>query len=158
MDEQEAKKEFEKFFKESEFDAQKNSIEDLIESFPEYLRRVNSDLKDLFDIIEKKYGGIKSFIKTTWQLEEKTVEQFSFEDVLLWVKPRMNKQLYSGACVYKIESHKKKMNKNDVHICFLNLNSEPLLDGSAEHLLVHAESLDSMLVKYFGREPMIVLR
>ena len=93
-------------------------------------------------------------LKISWNYSEKNTKNYSFTELLDWVKLNLPEHI-KKACIYKtIDESKKHI---QLHICFLDGNDEPLLDGDFPHQIVKTISLDKKLQDGFGNKDILIL-
>ncbi len=134
--------------------------EDLLQFAKKYGAPALNYIKDLQESISKS-GGLMDFFKEAWSLEEKNTDVFAFKECIQWSKENIGQ--FKLVAVYKTLNKdsldaKGKPRKMDIHVCFMNDKKEPVLDGSASHLLVHCDEIDSDFANCFGNKDMIVLQ
>jgi len=91
-------------------------------------------------------------IKIFWNYSEINVDEYSFNELLSWVKENIPSNI-KRACVYKDTLG----TLIQLHICYFNENDEPILNGDFPHLVVNTLSLDNVLSEKFGDKDMLVL-
>ena len=98
-------------------------------------------------------------IKEAWNLEEIKTHELSLEKCISLVKKEFNQKLHSSACILD----KKDVDRNskyrfEIHICFLDKNNEPMLNGNAKHWIIYTNALDKDLLNQFAGKDMILLK
>lgn len=130
------------------------------ESVVNILDKVKDDIKSKIDNIS--VDDILSGIKTAWNLKEIKTEELSLEKCISLIKSEFNPKLYSSACIIKKDISDIKKYKFKIHICFLDKNDEPILNGNALHWIIHTNKLDNNLLNQFGskdnNKDMIILK
>jgi hypothetical protein len=91
-----------------------------------------------------------------WNYEEKSTKKYSFEDSLSWVKSNMPQNIKS-AVIYK-EEDRTEEGIIKLHICFLDDEQNPLLNGEYPHLSVFTSEIDNELRNSFGDKSLIILK
>ncbi len=109
-----------------------------------------ADLKKTIDEI----GGWDSFIKRTWNGEEKEIDIFSFKDCIEWVKKYFDNKKHSGAAVGKIQDDKKLLLK----VSFIDPDEELLSDEESPYLIVRCNDIDKNFKNQFGDKNLIILK
>lgn len=98
-------------------------------------------------------------IKNAWNLEEINIEELSLEKCISLLKKEFNQKLYSSACILdKKDVDRSGKYRFEIHICFLDKNNEPILNGNAKHWIIYANSLDKDLLNQFAGKDMILLK
>ena len=118
------------------------------ESAEEVLKIIKEHLSDAISLEN---------IKEAWNLEEIKTEELSLEKCISLVKKEFNQKLHSSACILNKKDIDSKY-KFEIHICFLDKNNEPMLNGNAKHWIVYTNKLDSSLLNQFAGKDMILLK
>lgn len=92
-------------------------------------------------------------IKILWNYSEKNTKEYSFNELLSWAKDNIPSNV-KKVCVFK-ESALDKYIK--LHICYLDEDDNPVLNGDFPHQVVNALTLDEDLTEKFGNKNMLVL-
>jgi hypothetical protein len=125
-----------------------------------------SDKVDEYQTVIKEMGGISALLKTSWNLEEETVDVVTFESLVVWSKKHFKKDKYSAACFLApkpksndMSSHYKDEvdSSNEYNLFFLDKNNQPLLDGSQPHKIFYAKTIDADLKAQLVDKNMLLL-
>lgn len=119
------------------------------ESAEEVLNLIKNHLLDIISVEN---------IKQAWNLKEIKTEDLSLEQCISLVKKEFNQKLYSSACILKKDADRNSKYKFEIHICFLDKNDEPMLNGNTLHWIVYTNKLDSNLLNQFSDKDMILLK
>lgn len=119
------------------------------ESAEEVLNLIKNNLLDIISVEN---------IKQAWNLKEIKTEELSLEQCISLVKKEFNQKLYSSACILKKDANRNSKYKFEMHICFLDKNDEPMLNGNTLHWIVYTNKLDSNLLNQFSDKDMILLK
>ena len=120
------------------------------ESAEEVLKIIKEHLSDAISLEN---------IKEAWNLEEIKTEELSLEKCISLVKKEFNQKLYSSACILdKKDVDRSSKYRFEIHICFLDKNNEPMLNGNAKHWIIYTNALDKDLLNQFAGEDMILLK
>lgn len=119
------------------------------ESAEEVLNLIKNNLLDIISVEN---------IKQAWNLKEIKTEELSLEQCISLVKKEFNQKLYSSACILKKDANRNSKYKFEMHICFLDKNDEPMLNGNTLHWIVYTNKLDSNLLNQFSDKDMILLQ
>ncbi len=112
---------------------------------------ISSSIKDYNQIIQEM-GGFTEILKTAWNLEEKDVDILTFEMIISWTKQNFNQREYSGACLIRNKS------KTEYNLFFLDKNDNPLLDGSAKHIIFYSKKIDDDLKMQLSDKDMLLIK
>ena len=127
------------------------------ETAKDIFNKLQSDIKNKIE--NASTDDILSFIKLAWNLEEIKTEELSLEKCISLVKKEFNQKLYSSACILdKKDVDRSGKYRFEIHICFLDKNNEPILNGNAKHWIIYANSLDKDLLNQFAGKDMILLK
>lgn len=119
------------------------------ESAEEVLNLIKNHLLDIISVEN---------IKQAWNLKEIKTEELYLEQCISLVKKEFNQKLYSSACILKKDADRNSKYKFEIHICFLDKNDEPMLNGNTLHWIVYTNKLDSNLLNQFSDKDMILLK
>lgn len=138
---------------------------ELYEEFKNIIKNIIKKGKNItLDVLEEMISSTKQFcenfnldlLKCAWNYEEKSTKFYTFEDAIKWVKnnyPKIKTDIM-GACIYK----EIKKDIIMLHICYMNNNEEPLLDGNYSHILVKCLEMDKELIIQFGDKDLLLIR
>lgn len=100
--------------------------------------------------------GFTTLISYFWNLEEESIEILTLEHVITWIKAHFNSKDHSAACLYIFKTG--FLTAKEYHVCFLDKEERPMLDGSEKHLIVHAKKCDAALLEQIGNKNMVVFK
>lgn len=140
----------------------KDKLEELLKELLKVVKvKAGESAEEVLKIIKEHLSDVISLenIKEAWNLEEIKTEELSLEKCISLVKKEFNQKLYSSACILD----KKDVDRNskyrfEIHICFLDKNNEPMLNGNAKHWIIYTNALDKDLLNQFAGKDMILLK
>lgn len=128
--------------------------EQIMDMLNQVANSLDGKVKEIQEVIAD-FGGIEKVAVMLWNLEERTEDTISFEEVLKWLKQNLNPTIHSGGCLYVSDT---KTLAKDYHVCFLDKNNKPMMDGKEKHLIIHAAKCDKALAEQLGDKNMIVFK
>lgn len=122
--------------------------------------KAGESAEEVLNIIKNRLLEVISLenIKKAWNLKEIEIEELSLEQCISLVKKEFNQKLYSSACILKKDADRNSKYRFEIHICFLDKNDEPMLNGNTLHWIVYTNKLDSNLLNQFNDKDMILLQ
>ena len=124
----------------------------------------NEDMRDFLnknvEDVAKEVGRRAKIVltpehfKMAWNYEEKNTKKYSFTEAVDWAKSNMPENI-DAVAIYKED------NENDVirlHLCYLDKDENPLLNGKHPHLVVNTFEMDNELTNAFSDKSLIVLK
>lgn len=116
---------------------------------------IDPEMYKKFDEAINQNGGYKSFVRFAWNLEEKETDELTLEFVMKWVKSNFNPKIHSSACLYV---KKQAFGVTQNHLCYLDKQNEPMLDGKEKHLIIYAKKMDKELKEQLGNKDMLIFK
>lgn len=136
-------------------------LEELLKELLKIVKiKAGESAEEVLNIIKNRLLEIISLenIKKAWNLKEIKTEELSLEQCISLVKKEFNQKLYSSACILKKDADRNSKYEFEIHICFLDKNDEPMLNGNTLHWIVYTNKLDSNLLNQFSDKDMILLQ
>ena len=137
-------------------------LESIINEFIEGQgRNLKNGIKDLFNYAKDKLfdlfdddKDLEDALKIAWNYEEQNTSEYTMEDAVKWIKININRNVYSGACLFK----EKTSLGLCLHLCFIDNNEEPLLGPADKHKVIFCNRIDESLAKQFGNKNLIIFK
>lgn len=136
-------------------------LEELLKELLKIVKiKAGESAEEVLNIIKNRLLEIISLenIKKAWNLKEMEIEELSLEQCISLVKKEFNQKLYSSACILRKDVDRNSKYRFEIHICFLDKNNEPMLNGNTLHWIVYTNKLDSNLLNQFSDKDMILLQ
>ena len=152
---------FQDFLKKGKVNPLKTGLDSLIHFFLFYLNQIGAKISDFTQSIDE-IGGWSAFFSEAWNFEEIKIDEYTFAACIQWLKKHMDKTKYGAGCLLKLDEQTSL--KKDIeyplqfHLCFLDHNNNPLLDGDAPHVYIHTKKLDSDLAASLADKPMLIIK
>ncbi len=140
------------------------AVDDIMQDILNLIK--DEDIKDFLamnveDFVEEVTKRSKEIltpehIKMAWNYEEKNTKKYSFLESVNWVKSNMPTNI-KAAAIYR-EENGTDNGIIKLHLCFLDEEDNPLLNGGYPHIVINTLELDNELLNNFGDNNLIVLR
>lgn len=152
---------FQDFMKKGKIDPLKHGVSVIMELFTEYLNQLGKKISDFTDAVAD-FGGLGAVISEIWNFEEIKVDEYTFSSCIQWLKKHIDKSKHSAGCLLKVEQDKSLDKHNEYplhfHLCFLDNNNNPLLDGKSPHAYIYAKKIDEDLSDSFENQSMLLIK
>lgn len=139
-----------------------DKLEELLKELLKVVKvKAGESAEEVLKIIKEHLSDVISLenIKEAWNLEEIKTDELSLEKCISLVKKEFNQKLHSSACILdKKDVDRGSKYRFEIHICFLDKNNEPMLNGNAKHWIIYTNALDKDLLNQFAGKDMILLQ